>query len=75
MRSRLLAADDGWGENQRPRTLDGGLESDAGASISLPLPDADLGTHMSRELPRYRELEVEAKGADPIRFLVPVYAP
>jgi hypothetical protein len=44
-----------------------------GASMSLPLPDADLGTRLSGELPRYWELEVEAKGADPIRFLVPVY--
>lgn len=57
------------------RTVDGSIAGDAGASVSLPLPDGDLGTRMSGELPRYWELEVEAKGADPIRFLVPVYRP
>ena len=51
------------------RTVDGS----AGASVSLPLPDADLGTHLRGELPRYWQLEVEAQGADPIHFLVPVY--
>lgn len=61
------------------RTIDGRLDSDAGASVSLPLPDADLGTRLSGtsnsggDLPRYWELDVEAKGVDPIRFLVPVY--
>jgi hypothetical protein len=61
------------------RTAEGGLDGDAGASVSLPLPDADLGTRLSGtskdggDLPRYWELEVEAKGADPLRFLVPVY--
>ena len=52
------------------QAVDGGID---GATVSFLLPDADLGTHLSRELPRYWELEVEAKGADPIRFLVPVY--
>lgn len=51
------------------RTVDG----NAGASVSFSLPDTDLGTHLRGELPRYWQLEVEAKGADPIRFLVPVY--
>ncbi len=61
------------------RTVDGSLDGDAGASVSLPLPDADLGTRMSGtstsggDLPRYWELDVEAKGIDPLRFLIPVY--
>jgi hypothetical protein len=45
----------------------------AGASVSFSLPDADLGTHLRGELPRYWQLEVEATGADPIHFLIPVY--
>jgi hypothetical protein len=51
----------------------GTASGNAGASVSFLLPDADLGTHLRGELPRYWQLEVEATGTDPIHFLVPVY--
>ena len=49
------------------------VDCNAGASVSLSLPDTDLETHLRSKLPRYWQLEVEAKGAGPICFLVPVY--
>lgn len=49
------------------------VDGNGDASVSLPLPDADLETLLNRELPRYWQLELEANGTEPIRFLVPVY--
>jgi hypothetical protein len=51
------------------------FDGDAGARLAIPLPDGDLGTRLSAEPPRYWELEVTAGNLEPIRFLVPVYAP
>jgi hypothetical protein len=55
------------------QNLAGCVGEDLGLVVSLPLPEGDYASRLRHEVPRYWELELQAAGIDPIRFLVPVY--